>query len=546
MMLENETSSFLQPLAFTLLAIFIILIYRWYSSTTTTNKTSSPPSPRKLPIIGNFHQIGLDPHRSLHKLSQRLGPLMLLHFGRVPVLVVSSAQAAQEIMKTHDHTFSDRPKSTNFEKLLYNCKDVASAPYGEHWRKVKSICVIHLLSNKRVRSFRFVREEETKSMISDIMKSSPSVLNLSEMFLRLANDVVSRVALGRKYSGEGGMKFEGLLREFFELLGTTKIGDYIPWLSWLSRVNGLEAKFDEMAKKFDDFLDKVVQEHMDQSPKTGDDDQADFVDVLLAIQKENLPGFSIDTVTIKALILDKVTGQVLYQGLSNNAVYPIPVFKSSSSNVTTPAAFLGQKDMFTAGTHTASTVLEWAMTELLRHPRVMKKLQNEVREIVRKEELITEDDSIEMHYLKAVIKETLRLHPPVPLLLPRIATQDAEIGGYKIKAKTHVMVNAWQIGRDPKLYENPEEFEPERFLNSEVDYKGNDFQLIPFGAGRRVCPGIQFGMTLNEIALANIVHKFDWELPGGASGEDLDTIESTGITVHRKYPLRAVAIPYLC
>ncbi|CAN6578442.1 unnamed protein product [Malus baccata var. baccata] len=506
MMLENETSSFLQPLAFTLLAIFIILIYRWYSSTTTTNKTSSPPSPPKLPIIGNFHQIGLDPHRSLHKLSQRLGPLMLLHFGRVPVLVVSSAQAAQEIMKTHDHTFSDRPKSTNFEKLLYNCKDVASAPYGEHWRKVKSICVIHLLSNKRVRSFRFVREEETKSMISDIMKSSPSVLNLSEMFLRLANDVVSRVALGRKYSGEGGMKFEGLLREFFELLGTTKIGDYIPWLSWLSRVNGLEAKFDEMAKKFDDFLDKVVQEHMDQSPKTGDDDQADFVDVLLAIQKENLPGFSIDTVTIKALILD----------------------------------------MFTAGTHTASTVLEWAMTELLRHPRVMKKLQNEVREIVRKEELITEDDSIEMHYLKAVIKETLRLHPPVPLLLPRIATQDAEIGGYKIKAKTHVMVNAWQIGRDPKLYENPEEFEPERFLNSEVDYKGNDFQLIPFGAGRRVCPGIQFGMTLNEIALANIVHKFDWELPGGASGEDLDTTESTGITVHRKYPLRAVAIPYLC
>ena len=201
--------------------------------------------------------------------------------------------------------------------------------------------------------------------------------------------------------------------------------------------------------------------------------------------------------------------------------------------------------MFAGGTDTTSTVLEWAMTELLRHPRVMKKLQNEVREIVRKGEHITEDDLIGLHYLKAVIKETLRLHPPVPLLL-RIAAQDVEIGGYKIKAKTHVMINSWQIGRDPILYEKAEEFEPERFLNSEIDFKGNDFQLLPFGAGRRVCPGIQFAMAVNEIALANIVHKFDWTLPGGASGEDLDMTESTGITIHRKNALRAVAIPFSC
>ncbi|CAN6585455.1 unnamed protein product [Malus baccata var. baccata] len=475
----NETTSFLQPLAFTLVAIFIILIYRWYS-TTTTNKTSSPPSPPKLPIIGNFHQIGLYPHRSLQTLSQRHGPLMLLHFGRVPVLVVSSAQAAREIMnftmKTHDLTFSDRPKSTNFEKLLYNYKDVASAPYGEYWRQVKSVCVLNLLSNKRVRSFCFVREEETKTMISDIMKSSPSVLNLSEMFARLTNDVVCRVALGGKYSGEGGMNYWELLT-----LGTISHGF------------------------LDDFLDNVVQEHMVKSSGSGDDNQQDFVDVLLAFQKENLAGFPIETVTIKALILD----------------------------------------MFAAGTDTTYTVLEWAMTELLRHPRVMKKLQNEVREIVRKGEHIIEDDLIEMQYLKAVMKETLRLHPPVPLLVPRMAAQDVEIGGYKIKTKTHVMINAWQIGRDPKVYEKPDEFEPARFLNSEIDYKGNDFQLIPFGAGRRICPGIQFAMAVNEIALANIVHKFDWALPGGASGENLDMTESTGITAHKKDPLRSVAIPYL-
>ncbi|KAM1115490.1 hypothetical protein TB2_038555 [Malus domestica] len=187
MMMVSETSSFLQPLAFTLLAIFLILLYRWYSSATTTNKTPSPPSPPKLPIIGNLHQVGLHPHRSFQALSQRHGPLMLLHFGSVPVLVVSSAEAAREIMKTHDLTFSNRPKSTIVEKLLYNYNDVASAPYGEYWRQVKSICVLNLLSNKRVRSFRSVREEETISMISKIKHSSSSLLNLSEIFVRLTN-----------------------------------------------------------------------------------------------------------------------------------------------------------------------------------------------------------------------------------------------------------------------------------------------------------------------------------------------------------------------
>ncbi|KAL6177541.1 hypothetical protein ACLB2K_049067 [Fragaria x ananassa] len=150
-----------------------------------------------------------------------------------------------------------------------------------------------------------------------------------------------------------------------------------------------------------------------------------------------------------------------------------------------------------------------------------------------------------MHYLKAVIKETFRLHPPAPLLLPRLSTREVKINGYNIKANTQVIVNAWHIGRDPNTYKNPEEFERERFLTqNDIDYRGNDFQLIPFGAGRRTCPGIQFTTAVNEIALANILHKFNWELPDGAKGQDLDMTESTGITTHRKNPLKVVAVPY--
>ncbi|XP_004292862.1 PREDICTED: cytochrome P450 71A1-like [Fragaria vesca subsp. vesca] len=202
--------------------------------------------------------------------------------------------------------------------------------------------------------------------------------------------------------------------------------------------------------------------------------------------------------------------------------------------------------MFAAGTETTYTFLEWALSELLRNPLVMSKLQKEIRGIVGDKKDITEDDLTGMHYLKAVIKETFRLHPPAPLLVPRLSTHEVKINGYNIKANTQVIVNAWHIGRDPNTYKNPEEFEPERFLiRNDIDYRGNDFQLIPFGAGRRICPGIQFSTAVNEIALANILHKFNWELPDGAKGQDLDMTESTGITIHRKNPLKVVAVPYL-
>ncbi|KAF3438674.1 hypothetical protein FNV43_RR21438 [Rhamnella rubrinervis] len=487
--------------------IFLILLYKW-STMSTTSKSTSPPSPPKLPIIGNLHQLGRHPHRSLQALAQRHGPLMLLHLGSVPVLIVSTAELAKVIMKTHDLDFSDRPKLTAFDKLLYNFKDMAMSPYGEYWRQVRSISVLHLLSNKMVQSFRDIREEETKSMLEKM--ESNSCVNLSELLMTLTNDIVCRVALGRKYSdGESGRKFKKLLGEFGELLGTFFVGDYIPWLAWISYVNGLDGRAEKVAKELDEFLDTVVQQHIDDHghhQSVGNEDcNKDFTDILLHIQRQNLMGFSIDTVQIKALILD----------------------------------------MFAAGTDTTVTVLEWAMTELLRHPNIMKKLQTEVKSIASNKTHITEDYLEGMHYLKAVLKETLRLHTPVPLLVPRVSRTQVKINGYEIQAGSQVYINAWAIGRDPRSWERPDEFYPERFLNSDVDYKGHNFELVPFGAGRRSCPGRVFAMAINELALENLVHRFDWKLPGGAKGEDLDVTESTGLTIHKKLPLLAVPTTYL-
>ncbi|XP_059637328.1 cytochrome P450 736A117-like [Cornus florida] len=512
---EQVMLLFLQTLFYYVppLLLSIFFLSKWLSSAKT--KRNLPPSPPKLPVIGNLHQLGVFPHRSLRSLAQQYGPLMLLHFGSKPVLIVSSADAAREIMKSHDLIFSNRPKSSIARRVFYD-KDVAFTPYGEYWRRVKSICVLNLLSNRRVQSFRRVREEETALLIEKIKQaafSSSSPVDLSEMFVSLTNDVVCRVALGRKYGeiSKSGRKFKDLLRDTGELLGEFNLGDYIPWLVWLNQISGLNARVEKIAKELDEFLEGVIEDHIDSKKKesndggSGDQDKKhqDFVDVLLEIQRENTDDFLLHRDSIKAIILD----------------------------------------MFGAGTDTTFTALEWTMSELLRHPKAMKELQHEVRVIARGKLEITEDDVEKMQYLKAVMKESLRLHPPTPLLVPRESTQDVKVMDYDIAAGTQVFINAWAIARDPLLWEDAEDFQPERFLNTSIDFKGHDFKFIPFGAGRRGCPGIQFATSVNELALANLVHKFDFALPDGATEEDFDITEAPGISVHKKYPLLLVATP---
>ncbi|KAK6148274.1 hypothetical protein DH2020_019186 [Rehmannia glutinosa] len=416
---------------------FVIFLYKWRSGAASTPRKKLPPSPTKLPIIGNLHQLGTSPHRSLQSLSNRYGHLLLLHFGSVPVLIASSAEAAREIMKNQDLIFSNRPKLSIPDRLIYGSRDVAFSPYGEYWRKVRSISVLQLLSNKRVQSCRRVREEETSAMVEKIKQlgSSSTVVNLSVVLMSLTKDVVCRVALGRKYGDHGeDKKFKNILVEFEELLGATSLGDYIPWLGWIDRVNGLDARIEKIAKQFDAFFEVVLQEHKDAKKRDDDiggDGELDFVDILLQFQKENEAGSTLLT-----------------------------MIQSKQSSCST---------------------LEWAIADLIKNPRTMKILQNEVREVVGMKEDIGEDDLEKMSYLKAVMKESLRLHSPVPLLLPRESTQDTKIVGYDIAAGTQVMINAWAIGRDPSLWENPEKFRPERFLDSSIDFRGIHFELIPFG-----------------------------------------------------------------
>lgn len=200
--------------------------------------------------------------------------------------------------------------------------------------------------------------------------------------------------------------------------------------------------------------------------------------------------------------------------------------------------------MFAAGTDTTFITLDWGMTELIMNPLVMKKAQDEVRGIMGERRVVSESDLPQMHYMKAVIKETFRLHAPVPVLVPRESMEDVIIDGYEIPAKTRFFVNAWAIGRDQESWEEPETFKPERFLGSDIDYKGQDFELIPFGAGRRGCPAVTFATAIIELALAQLLHSFDWELPPGIMPKDLDLSEVFGISMHRIENLHVIAKPH--
>uniref|UniRef100_A0ACD5V357 Uncharacterized protein n=1 Tax=Avena sativa TaxID=4498 RepID=A0ACD5V357_AVESA len=236
----------------------------------------------------------------------------------------------------------------------------------------------------------------------------------------------------------------------------------------------------------------------------GSADDEDLLDVLLRLQKEDSLALPLTTESICAVLFD----------------------------------------IFSGATDTTGTILEWAMSELVRHPKAMARAQLEIRETIGQDrDVISNNDIAKLNYMRMVIKEVLRLHQPAPLI-PRMAREDCKIMGYDMPKGTTIFINVFAVSRDPKCWKNPEEFVPERFENNNMDYTGTHYEFTPFGAGRRQCPGMLFGTSTLEITLANLLYHFDWVLPGGASLESLDMSEKFGMTVGRKYDLQLMAIPH--
>ncbi|CAN1256999.1 Desmethyl-deoxy-podophyllotoxin synthase [Linum perenne] len=431
-----------------------------------------------------LHLLGSLPHRRLRDLAKSYGPhLMFLQLGETRNVVVSSAESAREVTV-----------------MAFDSTDVAFAPYGAYWRQLKKICTVELLSSKRVQSFRHVREEEVSRFVDRILLSTSAggVVDLSKETRRYTSTVIARSAFGEKC---------GEAEEFMRLL---KDG-----MTWLHVLFGARSRMEKVSRGFDRILSGIINEHKRRRRGHNDDveERGDLVDILLKVQENGELEIPFTDDNVKAIILD----------------------------------------VFTGGSDTTSSLIEWAMSEMLRNPRVLNKAQEEVRQhphLFSESKNIVEEANIgELKYLKLVIKEALRLHPPVAMLVPRQNMEkqnmeNCEIDGYTIPANTKIIINAWAIGRNPKYWTQPDMFYPERFIDSNIDYRGFNFEFIPFGAGRRMCPGITFGITNVELVLANLLYHFDWVLPNGEKFEDLDMTETLGIMVNRKTNLCLVPIPY--
>ncbi|KAF5190196.1 Cytochrome p450 [Thalictrum thalictroides] len=484
-----------------LLLLFIILLFIFsFSIIFRQEKLNLPPSPPKIPIIGNLHQLSMDLHLAIHNLSQKHGPLMMLSLGYCQTLVVSSAEMVREIKLHQEIPFADRPVTTAVKMLNYGGINLFFSPYGEYWRQVRKIYVMELLSSKRVQSFKCSREDEVALMINKISLSCSvgASVNIRELVTRLTMDIVCRCAFGRIHQGQDGhAHFGDLVDETVKLFTAFSFGDLFPWLGWMDILTGLIGRIKKVSRKIDNYIDQIIDQHLIQSEHSNSDCNKDFVDILLDVQK-NDTSFTRDN--IKAFILDNLA----------------------------------------AGTETTSTTIEWAFAELIKNPTMMKKVQEEVRRVVGTKGKVDEEDLHQMEYLKLVVKETLRLHPAGVLILGQSSTI-TNVKGYHIPAKTQVLINVWSVHRDPQQWDKPDKFIPERFLNNPIDFKGQDFKYIPFGSGRRGCPGISFGIAVVEIAIANLLYWFDWKMP---SGEDLDMREGFGLSVNKKIPLELVPISH--
>ncbi|KAK3022591.1 hypothetical protein RJ639_046196, partial [Escallonia herrerae] len=484
------------------LVVFAYALQSWFKKKKKKSNGRLPPSPKSLPILGHLHMLGKNPHQDLHKLAEKHGPVMYMRFGFVPNIIVSSPQAAEQFLKIHDLVYASRPPHEAAKYISYDQRNLSFSPYGTYWRDMRKLCTLELLSNLKINSFQAMRREELGLLVEVIENAAKErvAVDLSARVASMSADMSCRMVLGKKYMDKDidEKGFKAVIKEGMQLAATPNLGDYFPYLGALD-LQGLTRRMKAIAKIFDGFFEKSIDEHTDPS-RDRSEQAKDFVDTMLVIMESGKAEFEFDRSHIKATLLD----------------------------------------MLAASMDTSATAIDWVLSELLKHPYVLKKVQEEIEQVVGMERMVEESDLDGLKYLDMVIKEAFRLHPVAPLLLPHESMEDCTINGYHIPKNSRVIVNVWAIGRDPEAWADAENFVPERFVGSNIDLRGRDFQLLPFGSGRRGCPGMQLGLAVVRLVVAQLVHCFDWELPNNMLPEELDMTEDFGLVVTRANHLMAI------
>ncbi|XP_061348252.1 3,9-dihydroxypterocarpan 6A-monooxygenase-like [Gastrolobium bilobum] len=470
------------------------------------NKGHRPPSPPALPIIGNLHLISQLPHQSFHKLSTRYGPIMQIFLGSVPCVVVSNPEIAKEFLKTHETCFSNRFTNYAVHYLSYGCKGFLFAPYGNYWKFMKKICMSELLGGRNLDKLLPLRQQETLRFLRLLQKKGEAGegVDVGGELLTLANSIISRMTMSQT-SSESDNDVEEIRKmviDTAELAGKFNVSDFI-WFCKNFDLHGMKKRLKEIHDRFDTMMEKVIEEHEKERKRRKEGGEyaefRDLLDILLEIHEDESTEIKFTRENIKAFILD----------------------------------------IFMAGTDTSAITTEWALAELINNPHVMEKARQEIDSVTGKIRLIKESDLVNLPYLQAIVKETLRIHPTAPFI-GRESSESCIVCGYEIPAKTSLIVNLWSMGRDPNLWKDPLEFRPERFISEEnqLDVRGQNFQLMPFGTGRRMCPGTSLALQVVPTTLAAMIQCFEWKVDGTVNME-----EKPAMTLPRSYPLVCVPVP---
>ncbi|XP_010500623.1 PREDICTED: cytochrome P450 705A5-like [Camelina sativa] len=464
-----------------------------------------PPSPPSLPVIGHLHLLLSVPcHKSFQKISSQYCPLLHLRAFHIPIVLVSSGSMASEIFRTHDLNFVTRDRTVPImeKSILFGSFGFVSAPYGDYWRFMKKLLVTKLLGSHSLEQTRLIRGKELKTFCAMLFDKAAKneTVDVGIEMMKLTNNNICRMIMGRRCSEENGEaeQVRGLVTKSLSLVKKFLIASTVGRGLKKLGISLFEKEIMEVSQRYDELLEKIIKEH-EENPNKKED--RDMMDVLLEVCADDNAEFKITRNQIKALFVE----------------------------------------LFIGGTDTSAHTTQWIMAELINNPEILKRLREEIETVVGKTRLIQETDLLNLPYLQAVVKEGLRLHPHTPILV-RNATEGCKIGGFYIAQNTTMIINAYAVMRDPDSWEYPDEFQPERFMvppkRKEDEREQLALNYIPFGSGRRGCPGTNLGYIFIGVAIGTMVQCFDWRING-----DMVNMEETGeMTLRMAHPLKCTPV----
>ncbi|XP_050289096.1 cytochrome P450 76T24-like isoform X4 [Quercus robur] len=494
------------------LVLLLMLPFVWaFIRIVTSNNLSSqtlPPGPHPFPIIGNILELGKLPHQEIAKLSKTYGPLMTLKLGSITTIVISSPTLAKEALQKNDQAFSSRTIPNMAHVFDHHKLSMAWIPTNAKWKNLRKASATQIFATKPLDATQALRQTKLQELLDHVNQSckSGAPIDIGQLVFTTVLNSISNTFFSMdlaQYDSNLSQEFRDLACSVAEEAGRPNIADYFPALRLIDP-QGVRKRTRIYFSKVFGIFDGIINQRLQlRASSKGFKESNDVLDSLLNLTEED--NSEISLVDIKHLLLD----------------------------------------LFLAGIDTTSSTVEWAMAVLLHNPIKMAKARDELDEVLGKGGHVQESDISKFHYLQAIVKETFRLHPPVPFLIPHKAETNIEICGFIVPKNAQTLINVWAMGRDSSIWQNPNLFMPERFLEQDIDFKGRDFELIPFGAGRRICPGLPLANRMVHLMLASLVYYSAWKLPDEMRPEHMDMGETFGLTLHREVPLRAIPIKSL-